>query len=65
MVSGFEQIERGMDKDQVVSIIGDPTETRHLSFGNELLTTWVYHNNGKVSYVWFGEDERVKITSVD
>jgi len=58
------QIHRGMSKEQVVSILGDPSETRPFRFGNELLTTWVYRIGAKLSYIWFDEAGRVKITSL-
>lgn len=65
MVNGFDRIKKGMTKEQVASLLGDPVETRQLRFGNELLTTWVYQADGKTSYVWFDESDTVKITSVE
>lgn len=64
MTRKFERVGRGMSMEQVTAVLGTPDETSRLTFGNETLTTWIYHTEGEPAYVWFGEDGTVKIMSV-
>jgi hypothetical protein len=63
MSAGFERIRKGMAMDDVRSILGPPDRERPLPFGQEELTTWVYHQEGKEFCIYFDESGKVRITS--
>jgi hypothetical protein len=63
MKQGFELIERGMSMEQVETIMGPPDEVHPTGFGDKKMTTWTYHAEEGLVFVWFDEDDHVKLKS--
>lgn len=59
----FGRIQRGMTMKQVESILGAPDDTQPVRVGEELLATWIYHTATGAAYIWFDENNKVKLTS--
>ena len=63
MRQDFERIQRGMSMEQVEAILGPPDEVHPTGFGDEKMTTWTYHSEGGLLFVWFDENDHVKLKS--
>ena len=63
MTRDFERISRGMSKGQVEGVLGPPDDEYPTSFGSGKMTTWTYHSNGETCFVWFDENNKVKLKS--
>jgi hypothetical protein len=63
MARDFGRIERGMSMEQVEAILGPPDEVHPTGFGDEKMTTWTYHAEGGLLFVWFDNNDQVKLKS--
>jgi hypothetical protein len=63
MTRDFGRIERGMSMEQVEAILGPPDEVHPTGFGDEKMTTWTYHAEGGLLFIWFDNNDQVKLKS--
>jgi hypothetical protein len=63
MKDGFERVLSGMSMEKVEAILGPPDEVHPTGFGDEKMTTWTYQAEGKMLFVWFDENDHVKLKS--
>ena len=63
MTRDFERIARGMSQEQVKGVLGPPDDEYPTSFGSGKMTTWTYHTDGETFFVWFDENNKVKLKS--
>lgn len=61
MQRDFGNIKLGMSKDDVMKILGDPDETRQVSFGGEMLTAWVYRTHATPVQIWFDANGKLRL----
>lgn len=57
------QVVSGMSMEEVRSVLGEPDRTHMLSFGHQILTSWIYHADPDPMCVWFDSADKVKLTS--
>jgi hypothetical protein len=63
MKQDFERVGRGMSMEKVEAILGPPDEVHPTGFGDEKMTTWAYHAEEGLLFVWFDENDNVKLKS--
>ena len=63
MTRDFERVATGMSMEQVEAILGPPDEVHPTGFGDEKMTTWTYHAEGGLLFVWFDNNDQVKLKS--
>lgn len=57
----FGRVKLGMSQEETVKILGVPDETRHVPFGGQTLTGWVYRTEAKPIQIWFDETGKLRL----